>query len=53
MTDKRDEEAQKQLEMMQKLLDDATRILGDIHTEMKNRKAKKKPEDEGGKPQDA
>jgi hypothetical protein len=55
MTDKNNEDAQKQLEMMQKLLDDAARLLGNIHSELKDRKAaqKKKEDEEGGKKSDA
>lgn len=45
MTDKeKNEEAEKQLKLLQKMLDDATKLLGDIHTEMKARKSAKDKE---------
>jgi len=37
---KNDDSAQKQLELMQKMLKDASKILGDIHAEIKARKEK-------------
>jgi hypothetical protein len=34
----KDNDAQRQLELMQKMLDDAAKILGDIHKEVKARR---------------
>ena len=46
----RDEDAQRQLEAMQKMLDDAAKILGDIHREVKARRDAQKKADEDTPP---